>query len=59
MLNFTRKKTIKEMEEETSKWLKRLNQKFGNPLKDLYKTGGEDQNTANQVKERNAVSSPI
>ena len=28
-----------------------LNEKFGNPLKNLFKTGGEDKNTQNQVKE--------
>jgi len=50
-LNMT-KMTQKELEEETSKWLQQLNDKFGNPLKDLFKTGGENQNTAHQVTER-------
>ena len=49
-INLT-KMTRKEMENETSKWLKRLNEKFGNPLKNLFKTGGEDKNTQNQAKE--------
>ncbi len=52
-LNMT-KMTQSELENETKKWLNRLNQKFDNPIKDLLKTGGEDQSSANQVKQRDS-----
>jgi len=53
-LNMT-KMTQKEMQDETTKWLKRLNEKFGNSVKDLYKTGGEDRNTSHNIKDRDVV----
>jgi len=48
------KMTQSELENETKKWLNKLNKKFDNPIKGLLKTGGEDQSSANQVKQRDS-----
>ena len=50
-LNMT-KMTQKQLVAETTKWLQRLNSKFQNPLKDLFKTGGENYISANQAKDK-------
>jgi radical SAM superfamily enzyme YgiQ (UPF0313 family) len=50
-LNMT-KMTQKQLVAETTKGLKKINSKLKNPLKDLFKTGGEDNSTANQEKDK-------
>ena len=52
-LNMTKMST-EDLRNETLKWLERLNKTFGNKLgKDkLIKTGGEDNMTTNQIKDR-------